>query len=244
MKIKILYETADFLVLNKPAGLVVHPDGKTKEVTLTDWILKKYPKLKNVGEPLVTQSGEKILRPGIIHRLDRDTSGVMVIAKNNLAYLHVKKQFQRHIVRKSYIALAHGIFKDREGRIDRPIGRSRSDIRMWTTGRGARGELRSAVTYYRVLGVQTGVTLLELRPETGRTHQIRVHLKAIGHPVIGDPLYAKNVPLGLGFKRLALHARSIQFRSRNGAVEKITAPFPPDFIKALKYFPTAKTKLP
>jgi 23S rRNA pseudouridine1911/1915/1917 synthase len=232
--ITILFEDNDIVAINKPAGLVVHADGKTKEPALTDWIMKKYPEALHVGEPIVTSAGETILRPGIVHRIDRETSGVLLIAKNAAAFIHLKTQFQEREVAKKYNAFVYGEMKQDEGVIDRPIGRSKNDFRKWTAQRGARGTMRDAVTEYTVLARGKGATFVEARPKTGRTHQIRVHFKAINYPVVGDSLYAENKPAILGFERLALHARSIEFVSIKGKKITVEAPLPSDFEWAQK----------
>jgi 23S rRNA pseudouridine1911/1915/1917 synthase len=242
----ILHEDADVLVINKPAGLVVHPDGKAEFETLSDLILRERPDMKDVGEPLTI--GEKIiLRPGIVHRLDKETSGVMILAKNQETFLFLKSSFAEREVEKIYHAFTYGAIKNTEGIIDTPIGRSSGDIRKWAVARGARGELREAVTEYTVLakiglpeGKEGGSTepgtfsYIEARPKTGRTHQIRVHMRSINHPIICDTLYASGREAALGFSRLALHARSLTLTLSNGKKETFIAPFPADFLAAQK----------
>ncbi|MFA6797590.1 MAG: RluA family pseudouridine synthase [Candidatus Paceibacterota bacterium] len=238
MKIPILYEDKDVVVINKPAGLVVHPDGKTKEKTLVDWILAECPRAKNVGEPIILNDGEKILRPGIVHRIDRDTSGVLIIAKTKKAYEFLKEQFKERKVHKTYNVFIYGEMKDERGMIDRPIGRSPSDFRKWSSTRGARGEIRDAITYFKVLKVKDGISFVEAMPKTGRTHQIRVHFTAINHPILQDSLYAQKFYLEkenqLGFKRTALHARQLEINIPSGKLIKIVAPYPKDFEEAIK----------
>ncbi len=237
MKIPILYEDKDVVVINKPAGLVVHPDGKTKEKTLVDWILKKYPKIKNVGEPILLSDGMKILRPGIVHRTDRDTTGVLIIAKNQKAFEFLKGQFKNRKVHKVYQAFVYGDLKEERGMIDRPIGRSSNDFRKWTAQRGTRGEMREAVTYFKVLGKKDDITFVEAIPKTGRTHQIRVHFGSINHPLVQDKLYATDFFLQkkqqLGFKRTALHAKELEIMLPSRKLLNITAPYPEDFEKAI-----------
>ena len=237
MEIPILFENDDCLVIDKPAGLVVHSDGRTKEETVTDWVISKYPSIKGVGEPLVLASGEQIDRPGIVHRLDRDTSGALLIAKTPRSFALFKKQFHDRKMKKVYNAFAYGLMTDGRGVIDRAIGRSPNDFRRYLASRGARGEMRDAVTRYRVIHTtgkgNLGVSYLELEPKTGRTHQIRVHLQAINHPVVCDPLYASGRPSLLGFKRLALHARSITFIDQKGQKITVEAPYPADFQAAI-----------
>lgn len=237
-KITVLYEDDDVVVINKPAGLVVHADGKREEPTLTDWIEKNYPESKGVGEPLTLSNSDIIERSGIVHRIDRETSGVMLIAKNQPAFSYFKKQFQDRVISKIYHAFVYGEMKDDDGVIDRPIGRSKKDFRQWSAQRGARGAMREAVTHYKVIARSGGFSLVEVIPKTGRTHQIRVHFKAINHPVVSDSLYAPKKEKALGFERLALHAYSIEFNSMNGKKIKVTASYPEDFEKALKIMNT------
>jgi 23S rRNA pseudouridine1911/1915/1917 synthase len=250
-KPEVLFENKHLLVIHKPAGLVVHSDGKTKEPNVCDWLLVNYPKIAGVGEPSRTPEGTMVDRPGIVHRLDRETSGAMIIAKTQPAFEYLKNEFQNHQVQKTYNAFVWGIMKDDKGRIERPIGRSKSDFRKWSAERYARGELREAVTDYVVLKRHEGkgvagkaaesdqFTYIEAHPKTGRTHQIRVHFKAINHPIVGDSLYAPKRPTGkdgLGFERLALHARLIEFTDPDGKEISVEAPLPDDFMAALDSF--------
>lgn len=234
MEPTILYEDQNILAVNKPAGLVVHSDGKTNEATLADWVLNKYPETISVGEPGKTATGELVPRPGIVHRLDRETSGVMLIAKTNEAFENLKKQFQDRSIKKVYEAFVLGEMKNDEGVIDRPISRSSSDFRKWTAQRGGRGEERIAITEYRVLKKGDGVTLVEVMPKTGRTHQIRVHFKAINYPLVCDLLYGREDKNTLGFERLALHSKSITFKDVEGQEHVVSAPYPMDFERAVE----------
>jgi len=250
MKIKILYEDKDFLVIDKPSGISVHPDGRTKEKTITDWIIKNYPKLKGVGEPMrvidsqvesckvnkvKSKSNPTIIdRPGIVHRLDKDTSGVLIIAKNQKSFAHFKKQFMDREIKKTYNAIVSGFVKNERGIVNKPIGRSPSDFRRRLAGRRARGELREAITEYKVLKhfniLSNKFTSLEVRPKTGRTHQIRVHMKFLNHPVVCDSLYDPKgfCPKEIG--RLALHAKSIEFKDLKGKIIKVESPLPKEFL--------------
>jgi len=235
MNIPILYEDDEVLAINKPAGLVVHPDGRTKEETLVDWVHAHYPQiaLDEVGESIVLTGGGEIKKPGIVHRIDRETSGVLLIAKTHASFQNLKSQFQARTIKKNYKAFTYGVFKEPRGTINRPIGRSTSDFRRWSAEYGARGELREAVTDYQVLGAGetagTKISYLDVFPHTGRTHQIRVHLKAVGHPIVCDKLYAPKMPCVLGFDRVALHASSIVFKTLNGEEKRVEAPIPEDF---------------
>ncbi len=254
MNPSILYENNHLLIVNKPSGLVVHSDGKTIEPTLCDWIIGKYPNIKGVGEPSRLPTGELVDRPGIVHRLDRETSGALVVAKTQEAFEFLKKQFKDRNIHKIYNVFVWGLVKEDKGSINRPIGRSKSDFRRWSAERFARGELRDAITEYKVLKrldfdenpntnqknikheIPKRFTFLEVFPKTGRTHQIRVHFKAINHPVVGDKLYAPRHPSVLGFERVALHARRIEFLDIDGQKIDIEAALPKDFESALNSF--------
>ena len=244
----IIYEDEDILVVNKPSGLVVHPDGRTVEPSVSKWFVEKYPKSRDVGEKL----GD-IERPGVVHRIDRETSGVLLLAKTKIGHKILKEQFQKREIEKIYHLFIYGDLKDDRGTINLPIGRSVSNFKKWSAqtrpltpersdgGRGgARGLLREATTYFQVLKrtEDKNVTFVEAKPKTGRTHQIRVHFKALHHPVVCDKLYGGRRSLGeggcaLGFERLAPHARAITFKTVEGNKVTIEAPYPEDFMKAI-----------
>lgn len=233
MQPQILYEDEYILALDKPSGLMVHGDGRSKEPTLVDWINKNYPELKDVGEEQVLQNGEKISRPGIVHRLDKETSGVIVLAKTKEAHRFLKEQFQNKKIEKIYNAVAWGNFKEKEGVIEKSIGRSVSG--KWAAF-NVKNKTREAVTEYKILGQNKDLAYLEVRPKTGRTHQIRVHLKSIGRPVVGDKLYGHNpsgppyLKGGIGnYDRLMLHAVSIKLELPNHTHIKIESPLPEEF---------------
>jgi len=225
----VIFENEDYLVLNKPRGMSVHLDGKTDTDTLVDWLLLNYPDIKDVGEPLVLESGEEILRPGIVHRLDKDTTGLLLIAKTPESYEFFKEKFKEREIQKTYFAFVYGKPRDARGIVDLPIGRAQGSVRKWETGSRVRGETREAQTRYKVLQSGHGATFLEIWPKTGRTHQIRVHMKAIGHPIVADSLYAPTKKPILGFKRLALHAGRLVFNDLSGRERVFEAPLPPDF---------------
>ena len=258
-KIKILYEDANILALDKPAGISVHPDARMKDKeTVADFILAHDKKIAKVGEPMTVEyEGKqvKILRPGIVHRLDKETSGVLLVAKNQKTFEYLKEQFQNHTIQKVYRAFVYGWVPDpraslatgKRGIISAPIGRSPNDIRMWTAGRGAREPLREAVTEYVVLdrfsdieedkpSVDHRFSYVEAYPKTGRTHQIRVHMRYINFPVVSDPLYRGSKEKALGMKRLALHAYSITFRLTSGEQKTIESSLPTDFKKVIKEY--------
>ena len=229
MEIPILYEDSDIVGINKPVGVLVHPDGKSSEETISDWLQKQYSDIKGVGEPLTLSGGEIIERPGIVHRLDRDTSGVLIAAKNQKAFLNLKGQFASRRIHKVYNAFVYGELKEEKGIIDKAIGRHSKDFRLRTAERGARGTMREAVTEYTVLARNKEASYVEVRPQTARPHQIRVHFKAIQHLLVCDPLYAPKKKCILGFKRVALHASKISLSLPSGEDVHIKAPPPPDF---------------
>ncbi|MCH7529601.1 RluA family pseudouridine synthase [Patescibacteria group bacterium] len=231
--INIIYEDDDVLVVNKPSGLVVHSDGKTKEITLSDWAVSHYPQIKGVGESLILSDGTTVERHGIVHRLDRETSGVMVLAKNQEAFLFLKNQFEKREIKKIYNAFVYGKLKEKEGTIDKPIARSSSDFRKWSAQEGMRGKEREAVTSYTVLEDCADASFVEITPTTGRTHQIRVHFKAINHPLVCDSLYAPKRKCLFGFDRLALHARILTTSLPKGGTATLEAELPNDFKTAL-----------
>ena len=224
---EVLYEDEYIVAINKPAGLVVHSGVGTGE-TLVDWILDRYPAMRDVGE------GGDVLRPGIVHRLDRETSGIMVLAKQQEVFSTLKKHFQKGKVEKEYHAFVYGCPGTVRGTVSLPIGRSRSDFRRYAT-RNARGELREAHTEYVVVGSCEGrSSFVRFYPKTGRTHQIRVHAQSLHTPVVCDSLYASSQESVLGFSRLALHSRRISLAVHYYPdVLHIAAPHPDDFISAL-----------
>jgi len=230
--VAVVYEDDDVLLINKPSGLLVHADGKSNEPTLVDWVLSHYPALASVGERGRLSNGEEIVRPGIMHRIDRDTSGIMIIAKQQKAFEHLKSEFQNHRVKKIYHAFVYGKLPEREGTISLPIGKSRKHFPLWSAEQDARGTLREAQTHYLVLKETPECSYLEVSPHTGRTHQIRVHLKALRHPILCDVLYAPKRPCLLGFNRLALHALSLELTLLSGAFVKLETPLPDDFEEA------------
>lgn len=235
--IHILYEDDEVMVVNKPAGVLVHEDGHSPyEGTVVEWFLSRAPTARGVGEQTTSQSGKALERSGVVHRLDRDTSGVMILAKTADAYTHLKTQFHDRLAKKEYRAFVYGRMKERYGTIDRPIGRSPSDFRLRHAGRGATGTPRQAVTNWECIssGEYQGeiFSYLRLFPKTGRTHQLRVHLKSIDRPIVGDPLYATHkltTSNNLGLNRLVLHAHTLELILPNGRQERFIAPVPQEF---------------
>lgn len=194
--LKIVYEDEDLAIIDKPIGLVVHPAPGNLEHTLVNALLKHFRELSCVNP----------LRPGIVHRLDKDTSGIMVIAKNNSAHLNLVKQFAQHSIKRKYVAIVKGRLEFDEDVIELPIGRHPLKRKNMAAGFGK--NTKYAKTQYRTLKRSDKFSLLELEPFTGRTHQLRVHLSSLGYPILGDPKYGR----GNEFSRLALHAAYLGFK--------------------------------
>ena len=217
--LNIVYEDDDFLVVDKPAGLVVHPAPGHLSHTLINAVLSHFPNLADVSDSL---------RPGVVHRLDKDTSGVMLVAKNRTAQLNLSDQFKAHSVVKAYLVLVKGQLTPEQGVIEAPMGRDpRNRKRMAVVAEG-----REARTEYRVIRYIGNYTLLEVMPETGRTHQIRVHLAAIGYPVVGDKVYGVKSPY---LSRQFMHASRLGFKHPStGEYVEFTSELPQDLEPALK----------
>jgi len=221
MPLKIVYEDADLLVIDKPAGLTVHPAPGHAGGTLINAILAHYPRLAEISP-----SAEG--RPGIVHRLDKDTSGLMIVAKNRSAQLNLVNQFKARTVKKAYLVLVKGKLKPERGVIEAPLGRDPANRKKMAVVR----EGREARTVYRVVKYRDGYTLLEVMPETGRTHQIRVHLAAIGYPVVGDAVYGVKSP---HLSRQFLHAHRLGFNlPSTGESVEFQSELPEDLEKALR----------
>ena len=237
---KIIYKDKDIIVIEKQAGLTVHPINQEQKDTLVNELLAYYPKIKNVGDD--------ILRPGIVHRLDKDTSGLIIVAKNNKSFEYLKNLFAagakssgepkktRRIIKK-YIALVHGKVKDKKGTITKSISLSKKDYKK----RSALLDNKSkkAWTEYKVLETffykKKEYTLLEVSPKTGRTHQIRIHLKSIGHPIVGDKQYKfKRQITPKKSIRQFLHAEYLKFKTPDGKIMEFKSELPEDLKEVLK----------
>ena len=242
IEFNIVYEDDEILVINKPAGLVVHPAVGNFDNTLVNGLLQRYPSIIEVGDDNV--------RPGIVHRLDKDTTGVMVVALTESAFRFLKKEFMNHRVKKRYLAYASGNLKDQSGEIVLPIGRHPVQRKMMST-HSPNG--RYAETHWQVRERLNGVDFVEILLKTGRTHQIRVHFKALGHPLVGDRVYGHGKRTGAGGKRNArkgshrqcmertaqrqmLHAWQLSFRHPwSGKRVHFTAPLPDDMAKYVDF---------
>ncbi len=230
---EIIYEDKNFLALNKPAGLLVHrANRKSESLTLVDWLVKRYPEIRKVGD-------DPEMRPGIVHRLDREVSGVMVVAKNQKYFEYLKSLFQKRLARKIYLALAFGLLKEKSGRIERSIGIKNGTIKRSILSSKMAKE---AITEYRLKrvfekpsgGANQYFSLVEVEPKTGRTHQIRVHLASIGHPIVGDKLYGHRREPSWA-KRLMLHSLSLEYPLAEGRRFKVEAEPPADYQEIIDF---------
>ena len=233
--LNILYEDSSIVVIDKPSGMVVHPAYGNPSGTLVNALLHHCKDLAGING---------ILRPGIVHRLDKGTSGVMVVAKDDEAYRHLTKQFKNRTVEKVYLAIVYGRFNQDEGSIDSAIGRHPSERKRMST-KTKKG--RPAITLWKVIERLDGFTLLEILPRTGRTHQIRVHLSSMGHPLLGDPLYGRKGRPGAirdsilreclkKMNRQSLHAQRLEFNHpRTGERIEFVSPIPQDMSNLLSF---------
>ncbi len=218
----VIYEDEDLIVVNKPRGMVVHPAPGHADSTLVNALLH------HCGDSLSGVGGER--RPGIVHRIDKDTSGLIIAAKNDFAHLALSSQLADHTLARTYEAVVHGAFREDSGTVDAPIGRSPADRkRMAVTEKNA----RRAVTHWEVLARYSGFTHIRCRLETGRTHQIRVHMAHIGHPLLGDMVYGRR-KAEKGLEGQCLHARSLRLiHPRTGETMELTCPLPDYFTDVL-----------
>ena len=235
--VEIIYADDDMIVINKSPGMSAHPGTAVSDATVADFLLEKFPEIAFIGEDAA--------RPGIVHRLDRDTSGVMVVARNQKSFYALKEIFQKRRMEKVYWAIVCGVPAKREGAIDFDIGRLASNPTMRGTaiGRTVLRGVRDALTHYRVLKASDGYSLVELHPKTGRMHQLRVHMKAISHPIACDTKYGgKNICCPAGAGRQLLHARSLSFSFPEGRRLFFEAEPPEDFSDGLKILESSVAK--
>ena len=220
--IEIIYEDSDIIVVNKPKGMVVHPANGNPDGTLVNAIM-------NICKDSLSGIGGEI-RPGIVHRIDKDTSGLLIIAKNDKAHINLSEQIKNREITKKYVALVRGVIKENNAIIDMPIGRSDKDRKKMSV----RKDGKNAVTHFDVMKRYDGYTYLDIKIDTGRTHQIRVHLAEIGYPIVGDSVYS-NGRNPFGIEGQMLHAKSLEFKHPiTGKVLKLEAPLPEYFEDVLK----------
>lgn len=228
ISLQVIYEDSHIIVVNKPQGMVVYPSAGHPAGTLLNALISRCERLSFLGGPL---------RPGVVHRLDKDTSGIMILAKDDTAYINLGKQFRERSIEKHYIAFLYGTLRKDHGEIKTPVGRSISDRKRMST-KTRKG--REAITSFRVRRRLNSATLVDVRLITGRTHQIRVHFASIGHPVLGDKTYGKKTTIRLAqktinFPRQMLHACSLKFNHPiDGRSLEFTAPMPEDMEKAME----------
>jgi len=229
MELKTIFEDDNLLAIDKPAGITVFPEGINKEKTLIDYLLDKYPKLNEVGNAP---------RYGIIHRLDKDTSGILLVAKNNKTLAFLQNQFKERLVTKKYVALVNGELEEEMGTIETLIGRSPKDRRkqkIYLPLEPGSEEKKQAITEYKVLEKYKEYTLVEAAPKTGRKHQIRSHFAYLHHPIAGDKLYGfKNQPSPKNLTRQFLHAYYVKIKLINNEVTEIKSDLPEDLKNVIK----------
>ena len=220
--VEVIYEDSDIIVVNKPKGMVVHPANGNPDGTLVNAIM-------NICKDSLSGIGGEI-RPGIVHRIDKDTSGLLIIAKNDKAHINLSEQIKNREITKKYVALVRGVIKENNATIDMPIGRSDKDRKKMSV----RKDGKNAVTHFDVIKRYNGYTYLDIKIDTGRTHQIRVHLAEIGYPIVGDGVYS-NGRNPFGVEGQMLHAKSLEFRHPiTGEILKLEAPLPEYFEEVLK----------
>lgn len=225
MNIQIIFEDENIIIINKPSGHVVHPFDYSTEYTLVDFLHEKYPEMFFIENSVTLQDKRIIPLGGIVHKLDRDTSGVMVIAKSKEIFNELKSQFRNHLTKKSYIALVEGKIEKRKFTIDAPLGRSKKEYKQSTNPENPRGELREAITDVEVIKHNETITMVQLFPKTGRTHQLRAHMSSVGHPIVGDKIYGSKIES----ERIMLHAESLEFEI-GGKKYSFVAEVPNEFL--------------
>lgn len=228
--IEVIYEDNDIIVVNKPKGMVVHPANGNPDGTLVNAVM-------NICKDSLSGIGGEI-RPGIVHRLDKDTSGLLIVAKNDKAHINLSEQIKNREITKKYIALVRGVIKENYATIDMPIARSDKDRKKMAVKKDG----KNAVTHFNIIKRYNGYTLLDIKIDTGRTHQIRVHLSEIGYPIVGDFVYS-NGKNPFGVVGQMLHAKSLEFKHPiTGKQMKLEAPLPEYFEEVLEKIETKETK--
>lgn len=229
--VEIIYEDSDIIVVNKPKGMVVHPANGNPDGTLVNAIM-------NICKDSLSGIGGEI-RPGIVHRIDKDTSGLLIVAKNDKAHIKLSEQIKNREVTKKYVALVRGVIKENQATIDMPIGRSDKDRKKMAVKKDG----KKAVTHFEVTQRYNGYTYLDIKIDTGRTHQIRVHLAEIGYPIVGDGVYS-NGKNPFGVEGQMLHAKSLEFKHPiTGENLKLEAPLPEYFQKVINELEDKRRKM-
>ncbi|WP_407643497.1 RluA family pseudouridine synthase [Cohnella endophytica] len=225
--LEVVFEDSDVIVINKPRGMVVHPAAGHPSGTVVNALLHHCKDLSGING---------VMRPGIVHRIDKDTSGLLMVAKNDLAHTSLAEQLKEHTVTRKYSALVYGVMQHDKGTIDAPIGRANHDRKLYVV---TEKNSKHAITHFAVTERFDEYTLLELKLQTGRTHQIRVHMKYIGFPLVGDPVYGGKSGRTLGMNGQALHAGILGFvHPRSGEYMEFTVPIPEDMEHALNILKT------
>jgi len=231
---KVIKKTKDYLIIEKPSGLLVHATSKDETDTLVNWLVEKYPEVKKIADVESLKKRDKIFRPGIVHRLDREVSGLMLIALNQDAYDYYKQQFQKRIVKKEYTALVFGHLPQPKDLIEFEIGRRAGGGRMAAHPKGS-GLGKYAQTEYTVVREFQKCSLVTINLHTGRTNQIRVHFFALKNPIVGDSLYKlKQFKPKFSASRILLHANKLEFIDRTGATQTLESELPPAFDETIK----------
>lgn len=233
MQLEIIYQDENFIIVNKPAGLQVHPSDTEKENTLVNGLVVEFPEIKNIHDPSTSSgqvgSEDSWMRPGIVHRLDKDTSGVMVVARNEKTFTELKRKFADREIQKNYVAVVYGHLEKEKGVVDEPIARAASFKKQKIARGRTKGTARPAVTEYRLLKRYADFDFVEALPKTGRMHQIRVHLASMGNSIVGDAKYKRrNLVKPAGITRQLLHAQKLEFELW-GKKYQFEAPLPGDF---------------
>lgn len=225
--VPVIFEDENLLVINKPSGLVVHPFDNSTEKTLVDFLQETHPGIFSISENIFAlQNGTVINLGGIVHKLDRETSGVLVVAKNQETFEKLRKEFLGHTTKKVYLALVEGVITVDALRINAPLGRNKKSYKQVAFPENPRGEPREAITDLTVILRNTHLTLVKLEPITGRTHQLRAHMNHIGHPIVGDIAYGSTVVA----QRIMLHAQNLTFILNNREYT-FEAPAPKEFVE-------------
>lgn len=208
IKLGIVFKNENIIAVDKPAGLAVHPTSLEKNDTLVNALIYNFPEIENVGDG----SKGSQLRPGIVHRLDKDTSGILVVARNQKTFDELKNIFKERKIQKKYWALVYGSLEEKEGTIEKSLARAKNYKKQIVAHKKTQTKIRPAITSYKVIQEWQGFSLLEVSPKTGRTHQIRIHLSSLGNPVVGDYLYKnKSIKEKRLVSRQLLHAKSLEF---------------------------------